>query len=150
MKLTSARLHQGSHVLQHHVTARTLGQPIADLLPDPLELRRIQALDLQVRQLDRLDGYTRFVEERHALRLTDRITLTSATGVGRDLALRRLGYRGRRGYHIAEGQLLCIRENPHAFALLPEQLALEPLQLMLQRLHRARQCLHRLEQLRVA
>ncbi|MBU6995995.1 MAG: hypothetical protein JZL64_13550, partial [Ferrovum myxofaciens] len=54
----------GTHILEDHITGRTLGQAVRDLLADDLVLRRIQPLCLFAGQGDGFTGSLDCVEEQ--------------------------------------------------------------------------------------
>lgn len=64
--LISAQLDDRAHILEDDVAAGTLGQAIAGLLADHLEVRRIQSCRLVIGNGDDLDRHLRIVNEQAA------------------------------------------------------------------------------------
>src|SRR6266446_4579266 len=60
-------LDHATDVLEHHVTAWPLREPVANLLADDLVLIRAQCRDFWAQYLDHLDRHPRFVEEQRRL-----------------------------------------------------------------------------------
>ncbi|KXW57035.1 hypothetical protein FEMY_24470 [Ferrovum myxofaciens] len=95
----------GTHILEDHITGRTLGQAVRDLLADDLVLRWIQPLCLFAGQGDGFHGEFGFVEEQSIF--SGRGWLGGfVPGMGSD----GLGVRGRRRSiafptQVTEGQL---------------------------------------------
>jgi len=74
-------------VVEHHIAARTLGEPIAVLVADDLELFRRESFGFGCREFDDFDRNPRIVEEGQAVVAGIRLLRCLTPRVGRDWAL---------------------------------------------------------------
>ena len=121
-------------VFEHDATARTLGEPIADLVIDDFVVFGCQALGFGSSEFDDLDGHSCLVEEGNALLATVGLLRHGPPRMGGDEALNR---RGRRGTllqvdRLPQAHLGVDSVDDAPFALLAEHLTLEPVELMLE------------------
>ena len=124
-RLSVAALDHRAQVLEDDVATGTLRHAIAHLLAGHLVHVRRESCRLGMRQLDGLDRHARFVEERHALRLTHCRILLRLTAYmrGHQVLLGRDCLR-RRGQHLSQSQLLRALQNPQPLTFGAEHLAL--------------------------
>ena len=126
--LRVAALDHAAQVLEHHIAARTLRQPVADFLADHFEVLRRQARSLGVRHDDDFDRHFLVVEEQ--LRLI--AAILRLLGLGFTLVARHPALLARQrllwhdGEVFAQRSLHAGRQIDPPFALLSEDLSLEP------------------------
>ena len=136
-------------VLEHHVAARTLREPIAVLVANDLEVFRCESCRFRGGQFDDFDRHPRIIEERQAIVAGVGLLRRGSPRVGRDRVLRG---RRRRGElilsdRLAQTHLAIGAVDDPAFALLAEYLTLEPVQLMLEGLDFPAERTHQIDDL---
>ena len=116
-------------VLEHHITARTLGQTTGDLVIDHLVLIGIGALELGGGEFDHFDRHIGAKAQAGIGHIVGVALLWLTPPIGDLFGRRRLGRRRDIAQQGAEIQLMRMFEDA-LLGLAPEQLPLEPVELL--------------------
>ena len=133
-RLARAQLDHRPAVLEHHVAARALREPVAVLVADDFELIGRKPRGLRCRQLDSLHRHTRLVEEGHGLIAGLGLLRSNAARVRGNDVLLLWCLRLPLVDELSQVQLRAGALDDAPLALLSEQLALEPLQLVFEQI----------------